>query len=457
MTDTPKFQRRRQEHNHTAELRPKRPFKVGDPLEYRVSRLFIHLGYFVRRGREIYTVGRLDTATDLDVLAIRYADPLRREIQIAECKGGSDSPLDRVFWLSGVKRYVDASRATLIRPGTKWNIKDFATEVGIEILDLPRLEELEHSWSIDPSLWLGISDRDFFADKVEEWNRAIVRNQITMELYQTLAGEVRFHEPFGGINFLLHHLRALTRDLREQRYESESLTRFLLAEAVAQLAMFLMRITEMSLGLSKTDRDGLVRKGMTYGHMDKPFIDRIFRNAKQITTQMVKHHTGRDVNLDDTFFRMPEPPNIEGIQDIVSQLVSRPNLAVTLGPITDLLVCEKFLKQRDGVEWLSKLFPYTNVRERVSLVQEYLRILQDLEAIPDGLLGSKRTASSEQPNSDKPVDLSPSKSLAGSGQNSDTHTLEEQLPRATKLQNGGENKNVKNNEPSLFSKTVRFE
>jgi len=97
MAEMARMQKRQNDGGGAAEPRAKRPFKVGDPLEYRVCRLFIHLGYFVRRGREIYTVGRLDTATDLDVLAVRYGSPLRREVQIAECKSGSNSPLDRVF------------------------------------------------------------------------------------------------------------------------------------------------------------------------------------------------------------------------------------------------------------------------------------------------------------------------------------------------------------------------
>ena len=102
------------------------------------------MGFFARRGRELYTVGRLDTATDLDVLAIRYSEPLSREVCIAECKtAGGEGPLDRIFWLSGVKKYVDADFATLIRPATKWNIKDFATEVGVELFDLPHVDEPE--------------------------------------------------------------------------------------------------------------------------------------------------------------------------------------------------------------------------------------------------------------------------------------------------------------------------
>ncbi len=390
MTQTQRPGKKRSGHIQ-AESKDKRPFKLGDILEYRVVRLFIHLGFFTRRSREIYTVGYLDTATDLDVLAIRYTEPLRREVQIIECKSGTgDGPMDRVFWLAGVKQYVGANRATLVRPATKWNVKDFAGELGIEILDLPHLGELERAAGVNPSFWPGSSDREYFAGQLEEWNRVLNRDAIAKELFVTLAGEIRFHDPFGGISFLLHHLRALTRELQEQRFACESLTRYLLAESVAQLAVFLMRVSELTLSLSGTDRDGFIRKGLTYGHMDKSVVDRLFSNAKRITSEMIRHYTGHHVNIEDTYFTMPEPPNISEVQELVKMLVSRPRLADSFPPLTDLLLFERFLKQREVIDLLPRVFPFTDLKERLLLVQDYLKILGSINAVPESLFGATK-------------------------------------------------------------------
>lgn len=383
-----------------APVKMKRPFKVGDPLEYRVVRLFMYLGSFARRGREIYTVGHLDTATDLDVLAIRYSDPLRREVQIVECKGGSgEGPMDRVFWLAGVKNYVGASRATLVRPATKWNVKDFAAELGVEILDLPHLEEMEKAIGVSPTTWPGVSDWEYFAREEAGWNKILNRDAATKELFLTLAGEIRFHEPFGGISFLLYQLRMLTRSFREHRYLSESLSKFLLAESVSQLAVFLLRIAETTMPLSPTDRDGFIRKGLTYGHMDKAFVDRLFSNAKRITSEMVRLYTGKHVKVEDSYFTMPEPPNVKEIQELVGMLVAHPTLANTFAPLLDMLLFERFLKQRDVVELLPKIFPFSNLKERISMVQDYLRILNSMDAAPDSLwAGSKRLPTTAEGN-----------------------------------------------------------
>jgi hypothetical protein len=310
--------------------------------------------------------------------------------------------MDRAFWLAGVKQYMSANRATLVRQATKWNVKDFAGELGIEILDIPHIEELERNAGINPSLWIGNSDRDYFAARADEWNHGITSDAVTKELFFTLNGETRFHDPFGGISFLLHHLRALTRNLKEQRFASESLTRFLIAESVAQLSMFLMRVAEFSLLLSPDDRNGLIQKGLTYGHMDKPFVDRLFRNAKRITTEMIRHYTGKDVKVDDSYFMMPEPPNVNEVQEIVKLLLSRPSAASSFAQLTDSLIFERFLKQRDGIEWMAKTFPFSDLKERLSLVQDYLRILKSIEAIPDAALGTNKRAVNEANTAGRP-------------------------------------------------------
>lgn len=385
-------------------------FSVGDPLEYRVARFLIHLGFFVRRGREIYTIGDLDQATDLDVFAVRYADMFRREVQICECKSGKEGPLDRVFWIVGVKDYVGAARATLVRKSTKWNIKDFASSAGVEIIDLPRLESLERSIGIEPNNWPGISNRSFFQEYEREWNKYLATDPILRELYHTLAGEVRFHEPLSAVSFLLHHARALTREIEESRRAPETLSKFLLSDVVAHLAMFCMRIAEFTFNLSEADRNGYIRKGLTYGGLDVKLTQRIFRNAERIAGESVKFYTGRDVRLDSSLFQMPEPPNVGDVQELVALLVEEPQRSSTFGPITDLVLAESYLKQGKGSSIIGKIFPYTDLRERLALVYAYLAVLRRIGAIPDskthfngsnGVQASKDRASSRDTNLSK--------------------------------------------------------
>src|SRR5260370_11092321 len=145
---------------------------VGDDLEYRIARLQIFSGFFVRRGCPIYTIAALDRATDLDVLALRHSEPFRREMIITECKSGATAPLDRIFWLTGVRDYTGATQAFLVRQRTKWNIKDFAKECGVQNLDMARVAEIETALKIAENECPAVSDRPFYAGNVALCNKA---------------------------------------------------------------------------------------------------------------------------------------------------------------------------------------------------------------------------------------------------------------------------------------------
>jgi hypothetical protein len=192
---------------------------------------------------------------------------------------------------------------------------------------------------------------------------------------------VSFREPFSAINFLLHHSRAQTRSLTEGRAKSESLTRFLLCESVAQLALFLMRVAELCFGLAQEDRVGLIRKGLIYGSVSAGLTDRIFKSAYRIAAETLRHYTGEDLRLDESLFRMPEPPHVSEVQAMVGLLLEQPVLATTLATITDVLIFECYLKGRSRPP-LEQMFRYSNLDGRVDIVRVYLELLKKAGAVP---------------------------------------------------------------------------
>jgi hypothetical protein len=192
------------------------------------------------------------------VLAFKHSEMFRREMIVIECKSGNTAPLDRIFWLTGVQNYTGATRAFLVRKGTKWNIKDFAKECGVQILDMARVAEIEATLKIGENEWPGVSEKAFYEANVASWNKAMASESRFWELYQTLASEVRFDDPFVGLNYLLAQLRQMTRHWVKP--PDEAYFRFLLSESIAQVAAFLMRLAEKSFDLSEGDRHGFVKK-----------------------------------------------------------------------------------------------------------------------------------------------------------------------------------------------------
>jgi hypothetical protein len=365
---------------------------IGDDLEYRVARLHIFSGFFVRRGCPIYTVGALDRATDIDVLAFRYSELFRRELIITECKSGDTAPLDRIFWLTGVRDYMRAVQAFLVLKGTKWNVKDFAKDCGVQILDLSRISEVEASLKIAENEWPTISEKTFFESNLSAWNGALASEPRFWELYQTLITETRFDDPFVGINFLLHQLRLLTRQWSKP--PDEAYFRFLISESITQLAVFLMRIAEQSFDLADEDRRGFIKKGLTYGNLDPRYADRILNSAYTMTRQAVLHYTHKFVDIDRSLFSMPVPPGTEAISHFVDEMLAIYPSSLSFPQICDLILFEAFTKRKETQGWVRRIFQQNGVSARVELVFKFISVLTSIDACPayiaEGLVGGGR-------------------------------------------------------------------
>ncbi|HEV2990348.1 MAG TPA: hypothetical protein VG759_18060 [Candidatus Angelobacter sp.] len=373
-------------------IRPPK-FIVGEELEYRAARLFIFMGYFVRRGCPIYTVANLDQATDLDVFALKYTQPFRRESIVSECKSGEVGPLDRIFWLSGVKQFVAAKEALLVRRATKWNIKDFAKNTGVQIVDVAKIEELETNYRIGANEWPGVADRNFYLTHVADWNKSLVDSPSFWELYQTLITEIRYDDPFAGINYLLFQLRRLTKQFRQ--IPTSVLHRFLITESLSQLSVFLMRIAEVAFDLLDKDRDAYILKGLTYGSLDPKFAERILNSAYTITRQAVLHVTNKPLDIDRSFFQMPVPPGAENIRFLVNVILREYPLSLTFPQVTDLLLREVILKQNRSGGWLKRIFPSGDVSHRLELTRNYLKVLVDAEACPRAFIDELQVNTTE--------------------------------------------------------------
>jgi len=357
---------------------------TGDDLEYRIARLHIFSGFFVRRGCPIYTIAALDRATDLDVLSFTHSELFRRDMMVTECKSGSTAPLDRIFWLTGVRNYTDASQAFLVRKGTKWNIKDFAKECGVQILDLARITEIETALKIGENEWPGVSEKAFYEANLTSWNRALNNESRYWELYQTLTSEVRFDDAFVGVNYLLSQLRQMTRHWTKA--PTEPYFRFLLSESIAQLAVFLMRIAEKCFDLGATDRHGFITKGLTYGNMEPQYAERIMNSAYNMTRQAVLHYTNKFVDIDRSLFSMPVPPDTDQVVATVDDLLAAYPSSLNFPQICDLILIEMFTKQKEARGWLRRIFPQSDLSARVEAVRKFIGTLVSMGACPTYIL-----------------------------------------------------------------------
>lgn len=356
--------------------------RAPDVLEGRVARIFIFAGHWTRCSRDVYTVAGLDRATDLDVLGVRFSPPFRRYISIAECKDGDrPGPLDRVFWLSGVRHYISANSASLVRRTTRWNIKDFAKEAGVEILDVERLHELEKSLSIPDGLWPAMSDHRYFSVRMAAWY-GILRDadKLTVDLLRYIKQEVRFHQPLPALTYLLFVLRHLTRTEAAGIPTQIELREYAIAEAVSHALMFLMRVAEDTWDLKASDRNGAIRKGLTYGVGDAEFVKRTLANAHRLASEAASTVSGHRVEIDKSFFAFPEPPYVEAVCEIVQSLVDAATTSATMCNHADIRLIDGYLRRRSEAEM--QIFLRDETSGERALMGRISRILHGVGVLP---------------------------------------------------------------------------
>lgn len=124
----------------------------GAALERRVARLefaegaLVVLRFPVREPQS----DRAHVITDVDVLSLDFDLRLRAVASIFECKSvrGQKAEADRLLTLAGLKKYVGADRAALVRETATSRGRAIARRLGVELIDQGQIAELEvpHVW-----------------------------------------------------------------------------------------------------------------------------------------------------------------------------------------------------------------------------------------------------------------------------------------------------------------------
>lgn len=124
----------------------------GADLERRVARIEFAEGALARLRVPVFSVadsGR-GIITDLDVVSLDVDLRLRLQVSILECKSGKGQAgePDRLLWLSGLKTYVRAQRASLVRQTVSVRGRAVASHLNINVMDVATLQKHEeaHAW-----------------------------------------------------------------------------------------------------------------------------------------------------------------------------------------------------------------------------------------------------------------------------------------------------------------------
>lgn len=181
----------------------------GADLERRVARIEFAEGALVRLRVPVYSVadsGR-GIITDLDVVSLDVDLRLRMQLSILECKSGKGQAgePDRLLWLSGLKTYVRAQRASLVRQTVSVRGRAIAGRLNINVMDVLTLEKHEaaHAWLPDTFGHVGGLACAQAEGMIDEYTKAA--GEIPSGLISALRNDVWVAEPhaiLGNLNAL---------------------------------------------------------------------------------------------------------------------------------------------------------------------------------------------------------------------------------------------------------------
>ncbi len=131
----------------------------GPLLEETLRAYFLQAGYFVVRGVGFIYEGF--DVTDIDIWLYGRASSVSREIAIVDIKNKrTPQAIERIFWVSGLKKAVGADRAIVATTDRRIEVKEFGRKLDVLVLDGQFLSKLE---SKDAHLASRLSDEEFYA------------------------------------------------------------------------------------------------------------------------------------------------------------------------------------------------------------------------------------------------------------------------------------------------------
>lgn len=237
----------------------------GLVLEHVVAGYLQAHGYFVRRGVQLSVAAGTADATDIDVIGLRFIEPLREDRIIADCKGKKKPrPFERVLWTTGLRDVARAQHALAVMPHAPWQAREFASQAGVEIVDSSLvaqwLEESQYGVFGEANVQSTQTFYDRYSvakDALKDADREDLRLRQMLVIGNALTNVNRIIVLVSGA-----HARAQLA-FAEERWVWEVLLRNAIVIGIAMMARFCAE----SKYLPEADRRALVRKKLTFGDM----------------------------------------------------------------------------------------------------------------------------------------------------------------------------------------------
>lgn len=252
----------------------------GFELEERLRSYFLKAGYYVARGVPFKYEGF--DVTDIDLWLYGRTSSVSREIAIVDVKNKkTPQALERVFWVEGLKKAVNATNSIVATTDRRKEISDFGKSMGTIVLDGNFLQRLG---SPEEHLKSRLSDEEI-EQKINDYSLSKLdgdwKGRLT-ESKELLSKGLNFDSCIKWIENA--HFFAEKVQSNDIQAETASRCFFLICSFLSIGLDFILKDLSFEEHRIRKER---IKEGLTYGSRGKEGIDKIIENAAGLIKQYV--------------------------------------------------------------------------------------------------------------------------------------------------------------------------
>jgi hypothetical protein len=372
--------------------RKQQPEDPGGDLERRVARVEFAEGAFVRIRVPVRVdaeSGR-DVLTDVDVLALDVDLRLSVTTGLLESKSGKGQAgePDRLLWLSGLRAYLGAKRAVLVRQTVTRRGQAVASRLGLQVLDVPTLEvrEAAHQWLPESFAHVGGAACEAAEARMSTQLKGL--GHIPPDLVAFLKGDVFLSEPHRALGAVV----ALGRATSQGPLPEPAGTVLASHSLVALIVAALQNAGELD-ALPQAQMKHRLELALTIGSPDDTHVLEVLDRADAVTQHVVEqvHRKYTDAGAARQEVAAPSlrdivaqpPPWLERYMDFVTALRENPYVARELLQTAELACFDAMLGDSG---WKASAFDHLFTPEHRHLLQVATRLLESIAG--KGLAGA---------------------------------------------------------------------
>lgn len=284
----------------------------GDQLELLTAAFFQAHGFFVRRGVMLSVAAGAADATDIDLLALRYTQPLKEERLVADCKYRKrGKPFERVLWTMGLSQFARAGRSVVVSPAPIPAAREFAAQGHVEMIAADRIRKHLASPPFPP-----FGDADpVIADKLQSAasSKGVATKEINRERAR-LRQMLVVGNCVTNLNRAIIVARQLRRTLTVIGPKEQWLRDYACKDAAVVCTVMLLRFAEEANWFPDKDWKSILQKRLTYGDV---------RPSKAVRLAQIA--------LDKEFPNgLPAPEFADELAGAVEAIIQKPDCACLL-------------------------------------------------------------------------------------------------------------------------------